>query len=132
MTFQVTSTLSQLVVFQQKKQLLCSIKYSSKTVNFLRILRSSCLIYGFKVLNSNIILVYLRYYRGTPLIKGFLSHSTPGSKVYIDYNKAIQLGRNWPHISIVSNPRSGLASRFSKFFVERNLYPTGELICSIW
>jgi hypothetical protein len=116
-----------LTSFQQQRRLICRIKLSIVTESVLKILRLNKFIYGYRC-DGAYAIVYLRYYRGAPLIDGIRVGSRSRARRYV--NKKTYLPRPGCNVvHVVKSPTAGgtveyLNSQTGQLFF-------GELVCSV-
>jgi ribosomal protein S8 len=126
----LAESITTIKLFQQKGFLHCTLKRSDLIINFLRVLQRNRYIYGFRKIDSQII-VYLRYYRGTPLIKKILPGSTPGAKQSVNKLMLKSIQKDFLALPIVSTSSGGSMAHVSTLTYPKRVPSYGELICTI-
>jgi len=80
----LNDSISRIINAQQSNLLITSLFFSKKVINILKVLRSEGFIWGFSISkDKKTIKVFLRYYKGRPVIKKMKQISKPGRWVFV-------------------------------------------------
>ena len=118
----------------KKKKKFVSFNFNKITIQILKILVLEGLIIQFSILNNDIALIKLKYYKNQPIIKNMIRISTPGNKIFLNYknlnknlntffNKNNNLNKN---LNIISTNKGIITNRDTLLY---NI--GGEILLSI-
>jgi small subunit ribosomal protein S8 len=80
----LNDSISRIINAQQSNLLITKLFFSKKVINILKVLWSEGFIWGFSISkDKKTIKVFLRYYKGRPVIKKIKQISKPGRWVYV-------------------------------------------------
>jgi ribosomal protein S8 len=122
-----------------QKRVYCEVKNSKHVIRFLRALRSNSIIYGYsQVAGTDKILVYLKYSRNRPTIRGFYIRSRSGHRRFLNlhsFRRDISRLRPSSFVVTSTNKHKGVSAVGGSMLYSlhrQHQVHFGEYLCIAW